>query len=176
MLQWWGSDRAVQSERYLASSHYHLTSPPFHRNPLTLAVVCLSMHPIAMLPQPYRTTIYSFYLMVWLQPFCSDLVNFMARLQALCSAVWLRVFLNFENLCSDRRQDCEHDSEIINDDGSADMTWKFVRACHSSAIHPVWKGHNHHPSYSWKVFSSRCEDMLQATFSVSCLTFLNFSY
>ncbi len=44
MLQWWGNDRAVQSQRYLPLAHRHLTSPPFHHNPLTLTIVCLSMH------------------------------------------------------------------------------------------------------------------------------------
>ncbi len=47
ILQWWGSDRAVQSQRYLPSSHCHLTSLPFNCNQLTLAVVCLSSTVIA---------------------------------------------------------------------------------------------------------------------------------
>ncbi len=36
MLQWWGSDRTVQSQRCLPSSHCCLTSLPFHYDHLTL--------------------------------------------------------------------------------------------------------------------------------------------
>ncbi len=50
-----GSDRAVQSQRYLPSSHCHFTSLPFHRNHLTLAVVCLSITIIAS-PNHCNTT------------------------------------------------------------------------------------------------------------------------
>ncbi len=45
MLQWWGSDRAVQSQQYLPSSHCHLISPPFHGNPLILANFMARLQP-----------------------------------------------------------------------------------------------------------------------------------
>ncbi len=55
MLQWWGSDRAVQSQCCLPLSHCHLTLLPFHRNHPTLAVVCLSSTVIAS-PNRCNTT------------------------------------------------------------------------------------------------------------------------
>ncbi len=66
MLQWWGGHRAVQSQHYFPSSHCHLTSLPFHRNSLTLAVVCLSMyrHSIAKICNTNSTLPFNYLLLL----------------------------------------------------------------------------------------------------------------
>ncbi len=143
LLQWWGSDSAVQSQRYLPLSHRPLTSPPFHCNPL---ILCRSMpqwhrHRITEPLQCYLNLTVQlsahFILMVWLRTFCGDIANFTARLQASCNEkiciVAARVF-KFENPCIAWRQDCEYGGESTDDDGGTATTCEFVNVCSSQLI------------------------------------------
>ncbi len=48
------------------------------------------------------------------------------------NGVCLRIFSNFENPCSAQRQNCEHEGEIMNDDGGTDTTCELVNFCERS--------------------------------------------
>ncbi len=57
-----------------------------------------------------------------------------SALQWKKTAEWLRVFSNFENCHSARRQDCEHDGEITNDDSGTNTICVFVNFCSSRLV------------------------------------------
>ncbi len=136
-------DEAVQYKSYLPSSHCRITSPLFHRNPFTLAIVCLSMHRHSNakpLQQYLNRTLQLSAHFTWRFDCQHSAVTLPTlRQDYKCpvvknSAVWLRVFSIFENPPNDRRQDCEHDGEIMNNDGGADTTCEFVNLCSSQLV------------------------------------------
>ncbi len=137
MLQWWGSDRAVQSQWYLPSSHCHLTSPPFHHNPLTLAIVCLSMHrhSIAKPSQCYLnlTLQLSTHFTLWFYCQRSAVTLPTLRQDYKCAAMKITLwygcecFKIFKTLATLEGRT----GEIMNDDGCTDTTCEFVNFCSS---------------------------------------------
>ncbi len=121
MLQWWGNDKAVQSQCYLPSSHCHLTLPQFHCNPLTLAIVCLCSTVIASpshcnatstLPYNYPLILPDVLTANVLRWCCQLYSKTTSVLHVKKTALWLRVFSIFEN------PDC-----------GTDITCEFVNFC-----------------------------------------------
>ncbi len=129
MLQYWGSDRAVQSQRCLPLSLCHLTSPPFHCNHLILAIVCISSTVIAS-PSHCNATSSLLYIYPLILSWWLDYEHSAVTLPTLWQDYQHtagKTSVVFENPHSTRRQDCEHGTESTNDDRGTGTTCEFVK-------------------------------------------------